>query len=305
MQRVRASLHHLYDTRPLTLHTLTPKLQARLACPTQPCTAAPPAACAGAEVRERDADGRVWSWPEDIETDSEGEDAPQGAQAAGGASQRRRQRQRGGSEQAAGGAPFIPEPVRLARSGVQDPLFGTYAGALRDAKEATERLPKLLGQPTAADSSAEATAEASSSSSSNSSDSNTSSSGTSSGSSRAPVGPFGAGASTSSGSSFAKGAVPQGGSGGSSGGTLRLFSYGVDAGSIWSVGSALRLEGRLELCDRLEEADAVLALRSRLKASEWGGGGGGGWGGGRGAAARPASAACAGVLFLLGVPAGR
>lgn len=250
-------------------------------------------------MRERDADGRVWSWPEDIETDSEGEDAPQqpqGAQAAGGASQRRRQRQRGGSEQAAGGAPFIPEPVRLARSGVQDPLFGTYAGVLRDAKEATERLPKLLEQPTAADSGAEATA-GTSSSSSNSSVSNTSSSGNSSGSSRAAaVGPFGAGASTSSGSSFAKGAVPQGGSGGSSGGTLRLFSYGVDAGSIWSVGSALRLEGRLELCDRLEEADAVLALRSRLKASEWGG---------PGPAARPGSAACVGMLFLLGVPAGR
>lgn len=227
------------------------------------------------EVRERDADGRVWSWPYDAPTDSDSDEFLPALQSSGGGSRRQqRQQQRpgrgaesagAGSGISAGGSSsgggFPQEALKAARQGL-DPGMGTYAAAWRAGRSRDG--PTLL---VGAD--GELVAEGSSDSADAGSRAAVMGGGGSSSSSQQPVlqagrlpSPSPPSASFASKSSSSSSSSP-------GAGALRLFVYGVDGGSIWSVGSALRLEGKLQLCDRLEEADAVLALRSKLKSSAW------------------------------------
>lgn len=47
---------------------------------------------------------------------------------------------------------------------------------------------------------------------------------------------------------------------------VRLFAYGLDVEALKRVVVSLGLTARLELTQSLEEADAVLALKQRVKA---------------------------------------
>lgn len=181
---------------------------------------------AGAEVRERDDSGKVWSWPEgssaDFDSDSEESEAAQ-----------RRGRQRHKRQQVET-QPFPVEALSAARMGA----------ALQAAEEAGVPLPLVL-RAAAAGSSQAGGSPRSASSSSGSIDSI--SGGRSSGS--------GSGKSSSSG-------------GGSSSSVLHVFPFGIDGASIRSILESLGLTGSLVVADRIQDADTVLALRSKIKTSE-------------------------------------
>ncbi|KAI3423869.1 hypothetical protein D9Q98_009703 [Chlorella vulgaris] len=182
---------------------------------------------AGAEVRERDDSGKVWSWPEgssaDFDSDSEESEAAQ-----------RRGRQRHKRQQVET-QPFPVEALSAARMGA----------ALQAAEEAGVPLPLVL-RAAAAGSSQAGGSPRSASSSSGSIDSI--SGGRSSGS--------GSGKSSSSG-------------GGSSSSVLHVFPFGIDGASIRSILESLGLTGSLVVADRIQDADTVLALRSKIKTSSW------------------------------------
>lgn len=73
--------------------------------------------------------------------------------------------------------------------------------------------------------------------------------------------------SPSSISRMSKGSSPWG-SRGSSSSRCSVYLVGLDPASVSSATQALGLAGQLEIASRLQEADAVLALRSKLKTSE-------------------------------------
>lgn len=159
---------------------------------------------AGAEVRERDADGRIWAWPEDAATSSSDEEDQAAAtaaaiEAAGDLADRARRRK--GARLDVETQPF-PEAALAAARGQALP-----AAAQRDRET--------------------------------------------------PPPPAKA-------SSFAKAAPAAAGAP-----ALRVYPYGVDSDSVLSVADALNMSGRLAIATQIQDADAVLATRAKLKASGW------------------------------------
>jgi hypothetical protein len=179
---------------------------------------------AGAEVRERDDTGKVWSWPEgssaDFDSDSEESEAAQ-----------RRGRQRHKRQQVET-QPFPVEALSAARMGA----------ALQAAEEAGVPLPLVL-RAAAAGSSQAGGLPRSASSSSGSIDS------------------------SSAGRSSGSGKISSSG-GGSSSSVLHVFPFGIDGSGIRSILESLGLTGSLVVADRIQDADTVLALRSKIKTSE-------------------------------------
>jgi hypothetical protein len=185
----------------------------------------------GAEARERDADGRVFAWPDDAATDgeeSDGEARPRGGGSGGGA--------RPGASGAAGGRgarrpraaadtqPFPELALAAARSG----KYGGSAASALAAELAAVRAaagadapPPVAAAPTAA-----APAKA------------------------APT------------KKARKAAAPPPP-------PLQLFLHGVDVESVRSVAEALGLATGVAFAAGVQDADAVLATRPRLKAAAW------------------------------------
>ena len=50
---------------------------------------------------------------------------------------------------------------------------------------------------------------------------------------------------------------------------LRVFLYGVDEDSVLSVAEALNLRKSIDIANQIQDADAILATRGKMKASTW------------------------------------
>ncbi len=50
---------------------------------------------------------------------------------------------------------------------------------------------------------------------------------------------------------------------------LKVYLYGVDADSVWSVAEALNLRSSIGIASQIQDADAILATRGKIKASTW------------------------------------
>jgi hypothetical protein len=156
---------------------------------------------AGAEVRERDTDGRVWAWPEDAATSSSDEDdqmvaAAAAIEAAGDLAERARLRRRGARLDVET-QPF-PEAALAAARGQPLPPQDSGASPARVKASSAKAAPAAAGAP-----------------------------------------------------------------------PLRVYPYGVDSDSVLSVADALNMPGRLVIVAQIQDADAVLATRAKLKASGW------------------------------------
>ena len=167
---------------------------------------------AGAEVRERDGEGRVWAWPEDAATSStDEEDMGEPNNAEEEARKKRRGKRIDIETQ-----PF-PEAALAAARGIQNISESSFS--------ATE---SSLSSPI--------TTEA------------------------------------KSGKSIA-GSISRGSRAAShpdtGAGALKVYTYGVDSESVLSVAEALNLRSSIAIAAQIQDADAVLATRNKLKASGW------------------------------------
>jgi hypothetical protein len=186
----------------------------------------------GAEARERDADGRVFAWPDDAATDGEESDGdarprgdggggggarPDGGDAAGGKGARR-------PRAAADAQPFPELALAAARSG----KYGGSAASALAAELAAVRAAAAADAPPPAVAAA-----------------------------APPAAPAKA-ASVKKARTAAPPPPP-----------LQLFLHGVDVESVRSVAEALGLAAGVAFAAGVQDADAVLATRPRLKAAAW------------------------------------
>lgn len=191
---------------------------------------------AGAEVRERDDSGKVWSWPEggstDFEDSSDEEDGPggeAGAISASSSSSSSAQQQRRQVET----QPFPPEALSAAR-----------LGAAMQAAQGAPLAPRAAAAASVFG-------------------------GTNSGTGSGAV-PAKPGSSKKAGSGGSSSRA--GGSAGSAAGAVHVYCFGLEGANLAEIAQSLGVSGSLVLADRLQDADAVLALRSKIKTSEWLGG---------------------------------
>ncbi|KAL4421440.1 hypothetical protein ABPG75_010731 [Micractinium tetrahymenae] len=191
---------------------------------------------AGAEVRERDETGKVWSWPEGGSTDFEDEEEEEQAAASGGSSRRRSPKQQ--RRQQVETQPFPAEALNAARLGA----------VMQAAEEAGLPLPPAL-RAAAARAGGGAAAEVNSFGMSRPTSSASSSSSNSRSSSIAGC----KGSAAAAGYSTA----------------LHVYPFGIDGASIADIAESLGVGGSLVVADRLQDADAVLALRGKIKTSSW------------------------------------
>lgn len=170
---------------------------------------------AGAEVRESDADGRVWAWPEDESTDTEDDESLASASASSigggngaGVSRGRRQTQAdrdSGYKVLTQG--FPPEALAAARGEVWSPSGAEERATASQAAAAVARLKEGKKKGRTATATTPGTA-------------------------------------------------------------LKVFLYGIDPESVRSVAEALSMPQGIAIAERVQDADAVLATRARLKSSE-------------------------------------
>lgn len=160
---------------------------------------------AGAEVREKDSEGKVWAWPEDAATSSTDDDLEGPIDAE---EEARRMKKRRGKRVDIETQPF-PEAALAAARGTQ--LYATGPSNNVVTEEMENLKNALKGSKSASKpSSHPASARA-----------------------------------------------------------LKVYPYGVDADSVLSVAEALNLRNSVAIASQIQEADAVLATRSKLKASGW------------------------------------
>ncbi|PSC75743.1 nucleic acid-binding [Micractinium conductrix] len=185
---------------------------------------------AGAEVRERDETGKVWSWPEGGSTDFEEEEDDETLGGGGGGSASAGRRRGGARAQQQQlqleTQPFPAEALTAARMGA----------ALQAAEEAGVDLPLALR--------AAAAARASSSGRPTSSSGGGSTAGSTAGS--------------SPGGGFGKPADPA---------AVHIYAFGLDNASVAEIAQSLGVGTSLVVAERLQDADAVLALRAKIKSS--------------------------------------
>lgn len=195
---------------------------------------------AGAEVRERDETGRVWSWPEGGSTDFEGDEAEEQAAAGGGSSRRRAAKQP--RRQQVETQPFPAEALNAARLGA----------VMQAVEEAGLPLPPAL-RAAAARAGGGAAAAPSSFGMGPPASSSTSSSGSSRSATGGGGAPVGKASAAAAGYSTA----------------LHVYPFGIDGASIADIAESLGVGGNLVVAERLQDADAVLALRAKIKTSSW------------------------------------
>lgn len=195
---------------------------------------------AGAEVRERDNEGQVWAWPEDRSTSSDDDDEEEEESTSTGSGLRNISRKDGMS------ATSVLPPKQKKR--------GANGGGQRRLELETQPFPEVALA--------------------------------------AARGRFamGAAALASSSSSFAtsltslenaddemdtikghklkssnKNAIAHP----ASASALRVYLYGVDSESVLSVADALNLRSSIDIASQIQDADAILATRGKMKASTW------------------------------------
>ena len=194
-------------------------------------------------MRERDESGKVWSWPEGGSTDFEDDDgspdaflAGSAAFAQGGLRAQRQQRSAsaGGGQGGQGGQ----------RRQLETQPFPPQAleAARRGAALAAEQVGLGAGAPGAA--------------------------GLPPLAARAALRP-GSSSSSSSSSSGGGSKVGKSRSGGAAAPAVHVYPFGLDGAGLEEIAASLGVGASLAVAERLQDADAVLALRSKIKTSEW------------------------------------
>ena len=225
-------------------HTCLPTTCLHNTClPTLASKHLPPNHAAGAEVRERDEEtGQVWTYPEGGSTDFEDGASP-GDESASSLLGLSSGSSGAGSEAGGGGGrrrqrgqrkvetqPFPEQALNAARLGA----------AMQAAEEAGIELPAAL--------------RAGGSSSAGSSSSSRSAS------------PSGRATDPASGSSSSSGGSSKKAEGRPA--AVHIYPFGIDGAELVGIAESLGVRSRLALAERVQDADAVLALRAKIKTGE-------------------------------------
>ena len=188
-------------------------------------------------MRERDVNGRVWCWPEDGSVDYEDSDESGGGEDAEGAAgpppSSSGGARRGSPQARADPQPFPAQALSAARDGAAALAARSSLGAAPPSQQQQQRAagPSFSsGGPRPLDSG------------------------------------LGTLKSASSGSGSSKGGKQ---AAAAAAGALHLYPFGVEAEVVSEVVEVLQLQGKLVVTAALQEADAVLALRTKLKSSAW------------------------------------
>ena len=198
-------------------------------------------------MRERDEEtGQVWTYPEGGSTDFEdgftsadeaagglrGTGSPSGSEGGSSASRRRRGRRQFETQ------PFPEQALNAARLGA----------AMQAAEEAGLPLPAALRSSSTSSSSSMASSRAAGSGSR---------AGTSSSSSSSAAEPGSSSSNSGGGSKKAAAAA-----------AVHIYPFGVDGAALVDIAESLGVRSRLALAEKVQDADAVLALRAKIKTGE-------------------------------------
>jgi len=192
---------------------------------------------AGAEVRERDNEGQVWAWPEDASTSSD-EDEEERTSTGNGLSNI------SGKDGISGTTVLSRKQKKRGANGGGQRRLELETQPFPEAALAAARGGFAMGAPAQHSSSSSAT---NSTSSENADDDEMD---------------------TIKGhklKSNNKNAIAHP----ASASALRVYLYGVDADSVLSVADALNLRSSIDIASQIQDADAILATRGKMKASTW------------------------------------
>jgi stage III sporulation protein SpoIIIAA len=198
---------------------------------------------AGAEVRERDSEGQVWAWPEDVSTSSS-DDEDEFSNGSGGTLSGNISGKNGTSASSTTGILPPKQKKRGANGGGQRRLE-LETQPFPEAALAAARGGFAMGSAALA---LQQQQQAASAENNDSDDDD--------------------GMDTIKGhklKSNNKNAIAHP----ASAAALRVYLYGVDSDSVLSVAEALKLRSSIDIASQIQDADAILATRGKMKASTW------------------------------------